>query len=377
VCTHFIQSSGVPTIERLGLMPPIEEAGGLLTGGEFWTRWGWIRPPAARNGDRSSLNLRREKLDPIVRWMAAETDGVELMLGQSVDTVLRDGHRLAGVESVGRDGVRRRIDARLVVAADGRGSGVAELAGVAARVKPHNRFAYFAYYEGVPLASGTRAQMWFLDPDMAYGFPTDDGLTLLACAPAKERLAEFKGDLEQSFTRFMRSLPDPPPIDRGRRVSKLIGKLEMPNTSRPAARPGIAFVGDAALASDPLWGVGCGWAFQSAEWLVDETADALLGAGNLDRALARYRLRHRRHLRAYEWLNCDYATARKLNPMERMLYSAAARDQAYAGHFEAFGTRNMAVRQFLGPRSLARAAWINVRHRFRPGRDRAAQPSVA
>ena len=44
----------------------------------------------------------------------------------------------------------------------------------------------------------------------------------------------------------------------------MLGKLDLPNVIRPAARPGVAFVGDAALASDPLWGVGCGWAFQSA-----------------------------------------------------------------------------------------------------------------
>ena len=48
----------------------------------------------------------------------------------------------------------------------------------------------------------------------------------------------------------------------------------MPNKMRPAARPGLAFVGDAALATDPLFGVGCGWAFQSAEWLVDDTPAA-------------------------------------------------------------------------------------------------------
>ena len=74
--------------------------------------------------------------------------------------------------------------------------------------------------------------------------------------------------------RYIAALPDAPDLSGATRESKLIGKLDLPNVSRPAARPGLAFVGDAALASDPLWGVGCGWAFQSAEWLVDETADA-------------------------------------------------------------------------------------------------------
>jgi hypothetical protein len=29
-------------------------------------------------------------------------------------------------------------------------------------------------------------------------------------------------------------------------------------------------VGDAAIAADPMWGVGCGWAFQSGEWLAGD-----------------------------------------------------------------------------------------------------------
>ena len=69
--------------------------------------------------------------------------------------------------------------------------------------------------------------------------------------------------------RMLAALPDAPDLSEATRESKLLGKLDLPNVSRPAARPGLAFVGDAALASDPLWGVGCGWAFQSAEWLAE------------------------------------------------------------------------------------------------------------
>ena len=50
------------------------------------------------------------------------------------------------------------------------------------------------------------------------------------------------------------------------------------------------------MAVDPLFGVGCGWALQSAEWLVDETRSALLDHGDLDFALKRYRHAFRRRL---------------------------------------------------------------------------------
>jgi flavin-dependent dehydrogenase len=210
-----------------------------------------------------------------------------------------------------------------------------------------------------------------MDPQMAYAFPVDDDLTLLAAMPTKDRLPEFKEDTDAALHGMFRSLPDGPPIDSGRRVSKIFGKLDMPNVSRPAAprnRPCLAFVGDAAMASDPVWGVGCGFAFQSAEWLAEETGDALAGRGDLDAALGDYRRRHRANLRWHHMLMADFATGRRLNPMERLLFSAAARDEVMAGRMEAFGSRNVPVRKFLSPRNVARAAAVNVRHRATGGR---------
>jgi menaquinone-9 beta-reductase len=95
VCTHYIQSSAVPTIERLDLLPAIEAEGGLRTRGESWTRWGWIRPPVPEDHPPYSINLRREKLDPLLRRMARHTEGVELMLGQTVDGLVEGNGRVA------------------------------------------------------------------------------------------------------------------------------------------------------------------------------------------------------------------------------------------------------------------------------------------
>src|SRR2546423_5718238 len=114
--------------------------------------------------------------------------------------------------------------------------------------------------------------------------------------------------------RSMSGLRPPPNLEGATRESKVLGKLKLPNVSRPAARPGLAFVGDAALAADPLWGVGCGWAFQSAGWLVEETAHALGGGGDLDRALERYRRVHRRRLLPHYLMISDIASGRPINP---------------------------------------------------------------
>jgi 2-polyprenyl-6-methoxyphenol hydroxylase-like FAD-dependent oxidoreductase len=123
---------------------------------------------------------------------------------------------------------------------------------------------------------------------------------------------------------------------------------------RPAARPGVAFVGDAALAADPLWGVGCGWALQSADWLVEETARALVGGGDLDAALERYRRVHRRRLLGHYLMISDIASGRPVNVFERRLYRAAARDRIVRETFESIGSRRRQPARVLSPRMLAR-----------------------
>jgi menaquinone-9 beta-reductase len=351
VCTHAILSSAVPTIERLGLAGPLEERGAVRTRAAAWTPLGgWIPFPS---DVPPGYGVTRRTLDPLLRELTANTPGVELLLGRTVVRLLGDNGRPAGVavESPGRR--EESIHARLVVAADGRGSPVARLAGVPGRVREHNRFAYFAYWRGIRPVT-THARVWFLDPDGAASFPNEDDLSVVVAAPHRARLAEFRADPERAYRRMLSGLPDGPDLDGAERVSKLIGKLEMPNVMRPAARPGLAFVGDAALATDPVFGVGCGWAFQSAEWLVDHTRGPLLDRGDLDGALDRYRRAFRRRLGFEHWLICDFSTGRELRAIQRMTFRAAMTDPTVARALEEVATRRRSSLRMFDPVLTAR-----------------------
>jgi 2-polyprenyl-6-methoxyphenol hydroxylase-like FAD-dependent oxidoreductase len=66
LCTHFIQPSATPTIQRLGLDGDIERAGGLRNSLEVWNRWGWIRHPDAGEEAPFGYSIRRQKLDTLV-----------------------------------------------------------------------------------------------------------------------------------------------------------------------------------------------------------------------------------------------------------------------------------------------------------------------
>ncbi|MET9373824.1 hypothetical protein ABZX98_06680 [Streptomyces sp. NPDC002992] len=87
---------------------------------------------------------------------------------------------------------------------------------------------------------------------MAYAFPNDDGVTVIAVLPDKKRLPAFREDLEGSFLAFVRALPEAPPINSAERVTKIIGTVNHPLHSRKPTAPGVALIGDAALTGDPL-----------------------------------------------------------------------------------------------------------------------------
>jgi 2-polyprenyl-6-methoxyphenol hydroxylase-like FAD-dependent oxidoreductase len=365
ICSHYIQSSAVATLERLGLLEPMMAAGAVRSRARLWTRWGWIEPPA-KSSVPSGINLRRELLDPLIRDAAAHTPGVELMLGQTAQELITDGETVGGVEVRDRGGRRLRLEGELLVGADGRDSRVAKLAGARRRTFPHGRFAYGGYFEGPPPDGAPDASLWLLDPDMAAAFPTDDGLIFYACMPTKDRLAQFRGDPAGALVEFVSGVPDAPPIADSRRVGAAQGKLDMTNVAHEPTAPGLALIGDAALAIDPLWGVGCGWALQSAEWLADSVAPALAGSEQLHRGLTRYRRRHARALRGHARMIYDYAGGRRMSAPERLLFSAAAENERVAAVMEAFATRNIGPTQMMlraiGP-ALAAGVGRSLRQR--------------
>jgi flavin-dependent dehydrogenase len=381
LCTHLIQPSATPVIERLGLLESVISAGGQPNEVFTWTRYGWFslsredsKPPAS---EYCGWNIRREAFDPMVRELAAGTQGVEMMLGHTATALLRDGERVSGVMVRERDGSEMEVRAKVVVAADGRGSQVAKLAGIPTKLKKNNRFIYFAYYRDTPIVTGSNPQIWLSDPDVAYAFPTDAGLTLLACMVHKDSLADFKDDAERAMERVFEHLPDAPRLDPAKRESKVLGSLDVPNLVRQPSRPGLALVGDAAMACDPLPGVGCGWALQSAEWLSDELGPVLGGSLEaIDKGLKTYANRHRKSLSMHEGLISRISAGRRFDPVSKLLFRGAARDQKIANRLLLMTARWITPREMLAEGMLGRILRVNLSRRARPLGLTTPQPFV-
>jgi menaquinone-9 beta-reductase len=369
-CSHFIQSSAVPTLRRLDLLGPMEQAGALRPRLRIRTDWGWIVPPAEEPSERC-VNLRRRLLDPMIRRRAAATPGVELILGARAHSLIREGERICGVNVCRDGGGPTALRAHLVVGADGRGSRVARAAGVGRRSEPNARFAYGAYFEGPPPAGGADGLAWALDPDWGLAAPTDGGLVFYAALATRRHLAAFRSDPAAALCAYTASLPEPPPIADSRMLGAPIGRIDIANVAHVPIAPGLALVGDAALATDPLWAMGCGWAFRSGEWLADSVAPALLGAEPLGRGLERYRRRRARSLDRHAAVIVDYARGEAFGAAERMVISAAAGDPRMARAFEAFATANIGPARLLA-RTVPRAALLqthrSLARRRRPDR---------
>ncbi len=360
ICSHYIQSSGVRPLERLGLVEPMMQAGALRSRACAWTRWGWVEPPATSTSP-SGINLRRERLDPLIRGLAGGTPGVDLVLGHTVQELLHDGERVSGCRARDPHGQTLELRTRLVVGADGRGSRIAKLAGVETKTAPHGRFAYGGYFEGPTPERYPNSALWLLDPDMVGAFPTDQDQVFYAVMPAKERLPEFRADPAAALQKFIAGIPDAPPIAQSRLVGEVVGKIDMTNVINTPTAPGLALIGDAASAVDPLWGVGCGFALQSSEWLADSMAPALGGVEPLERGLQRYRRRYARGLKGHTREILDYATGRKINAGEKLFFSAAAYDERTAKVFEAFGSRNIGPGRMLAT-GIPLAVLATARH---------------
>jgi menaquinone-9 beta-reductase len=362
LCTHFIQASATPVLKAIGLDQLIEQAGGVRNSVDIWTRYGWTGevPPEDAAGNRLfGYNIRRQRLDPILRELVAQTSGVSLLSGCSVRGLIRERGAIVGVDIDGQHSAPLR--ARMVVAADGRNSPSAELAGVQPKSAPNCRGGAFAAYRAVPLRRGNCSQMWFYGDDVGYVFPNEDGVTVIAYMMHKDKLPTFREDAAKALQASLAALPDAPDLKRARPLGRPVLVKDYPSEWRPAVVQGMALIGDAQMSLDPLWGVGCGFAFQTAQWLVDCTASSLRSGAPLAPGLKRYARMVAQRLGGHRFLMVDFAKRRRFNAIERLMFSAAARDRQMARHLHAFGARLSSPMQFLSPRALLRATWVNVR----------------
>ncbi len=186
--------------------------------------------------------------------MATLAEDVPVAHGESVVALIRDGDRVVGVECEGPGG-RARVPADLIVACDGRGSAVREMAGIEAELSPLND-AYLTFLS--PVA-----------PRQLFGFRymSDGGMiTMLGWPegstgsrridPVGEEAAKAPG-LDRFLATFAELLPEAREILPGVTSWDQVRYVEPRLLRCPRWWvPGVVAIGDAAHTFGPDTGVG-------------------------------------------------------------------------------------------------------------------------
>ncbi|MEY4765693.1 MAG: hypothetical protein RI907_2366 [Pseudomonadota bacterium] len=380
MCTHFIQASALPVLQQLGLDRQLDAVGAVRNGIEIHSPFGWIGDhPGAQPDGRPwhGYNVRRSVLDPMVRDLARATPGVHLMAGHTARRLIEAEGRVTGLVTRSA-GVEQTLHARLVVAADGRLSDMADRAEVPTHYALNRRFSIIVAMRNVGLRRGHLSQMWMTGPHVAYVFPNDDGVTLLAWAAPRAELRDLpRASLVPALKAFFAQLADAPDLSRAELVGEPMVIKDYPNQWRAPVHKGMALVGDAAASMDYLWGVGCGWALQSASWLAQAVGRPSSERERLDADLANYRRQHERDIGRHRFFINDFARRLHINPVEQLFLAGAARDPAYAARFNRVASRFDSPWDLMSPALLARALWLRLRHRGQGEGDTRVLPQAA
>ena len=294
-CGDCISAGANRLLDEIGLLAPILELKPARL--EAWRLYSPSGTPLELRFDDTapgdervavSLALSRERLDAALVDQARSA-GADVRLGVRVERLEHCG---SGVVVTGRDGhgAAVRIEARLVIGADGLRSTVARSIGAfrrAPRLRKLSLTAHLSDVRGV----GAAGELHFGDGLCAGVAPVDAdatrcNVTLVAGVRhgrdvARDAHAFFFAALE-SFPALRGRVPRPP-AGAGLLAS---GPFDWPTRRVTADR--IALVGDAAGYYDPLTGQGIHQAVAGAMALTRHASDALRSDAPLSAALDAY-----------------------------------------------------------------------------------------
>src|SRR5262245_15678266 len=147
--THALMRGGVLQLHRWGILPSIVAAGtpAVRSTTFSYSEHDVVVPIEPRSGVEALYAPRRVLLDRTL-VDAAEASGVDVQYGVRVDDVIVDDRgRVRGITAV-VGGVRQRIDAEIVIGADGLHSTIAQRVGAARKVEGrHATAVLYSYWE--------------------------------------------------------------------------------------------------------------------------------------------------------------------------------------------------------------------------------------
>ena len=267
--THALMRGAVLQLRRWGVLPAIAAAG---TPAIRSTTFSYpdrevtvaIEP---KFGVSALYAPRRTLLDRVLADAAADA-GADIRYRCEVRDVLFDARGRAAGVVVQREGRTERIDADLVIGADGRHSTIARRVGAATRRQArHSTGVLYSYWEKLDVDE----YYWGYRPQASIGLiPTNHHATcVFVSVPWHRFRTEMDGPARQVYERLIRGAF--PALDarlrEAQRVEGVRGFAGQLGFMRQSVGAGWALVGDAGYFKDPLTAHGITDALRDAELL--------------------------------------------------------------------------------------------------------------
>jgi 2-polyprenyl-6-methoxyphenol hydroxylase-like FAD-dependent oxidoreductase len=282
---------------------------------------------------------------------AAAGAGAEVRERFTVQDVLFEDGRVAGIRGRSSAGTAVTERARVVVGADGMRSCVA----AAVRPehyddKPRLLAGYYSYWSGLPMEG--RFETYIRERCGFAAAPTHDGMTMVIAGWPYAELAAKRNGVEGSFMRTIALVPSfAERLRAARREGRFVG-MAVPNWFRKPWGPGWALVGDAGYLRDFITGQGMTDAFHDAAILADALDASFRGTRHFDDAMRDYQ--HTRDARVkpmYEF-TCDLATLEPPPPERQQLFAAIHGDQAAMDAFVKMNAGTISPAEFFAPENI-------------------------
>lgn len=362
-CTTYIQKSAAPVMRELGLERQLLETSAMANSCDIWTKHGWIAGKLPKTDNRDldhGYCVRRSDLDPLMLTRAMAHPKVHVELGCQIDDLIMQDGLVRGVK-IQQLSDTTEVLVKLVVGADGRHSKVASLLKGKEKIIENDRFAKFAFYKNIELNANGKSLFWVLEPETVFLYPYTNDETLVCGFFDQANAKKINSNADEHFRSVMQSLPDGPDVSKAERVTDFVSAIKIKNIYRDPALKGCALIGDAALAGDPMAGIGCGWALQSAKMLVDATALQVHDEKSLLKSLKRYRRKHRSHFTGHFYFISDASKLRNMNAIENMLMKAAVNNADIADMFHNFIARDISPLKAFSLRNIGKIISVNLK----------------
>lgn len=251
--THVVYPNTLGRFEDLGVLDEVLANGPppLYTAWHHENRM-FVAPHAPVRGRDWAICVRRITLDDIL-LRRAEALGATALQGRRAERLIGEGTEespLTGLIVVDENGKRTRIDADVVIGADGANSFLANRLGLKKKKRmPTETMLYFAYWTGV--ATRNTQDFFFECPWVCAHFPADNGHHVITMNGPVGARKEIK-DLEAFYLEKIRSIPQlAARLEGATMVSRVLGTTRLDGFYRDHVGPGWALVGDAAHFKHP------------------------------------------------------------------------------------------------------------------------------